>query len=103
MLPVQRPVAEASYTAASARCAAQGGLLWWPRNASEELAVEVWFGLLNQNHAVWLGMTRGSAAGASSEWTASDGATSIGLYPSSSTSSYAHWGSDHYASRGGIL
>ncbi len=96
----QHNVVGANHSTAWGRCDAQGGVLWWPRNASEELAVERWFGLLNNEHGIHLGITRGAAAGASSVWTASDGAATVGLYPSSTSGSYAHWGSDHYSSGG---
>jgi hypothetical protein len=34
----------ANYTNALQGCYQKGGMLWWPRNASEELAVEKYFG-----------------------------------------------------------
>jgi hypothetical protein len=91
----------ANHSSAEQWCDSQGGLLWWPRNASEELAVNRWFGLLNNNHAVWLGIARGGASGLGSNWTAADGETHVNMYPNTgSLSSYAHWGGDHFQSGG---
>jgi hypothetical protein len=92
----QYNVVGANHSSASSRCDSQGGLLWWPRNASEELAVNRWFGLLNNQHAILLGITRGSATGASSVWTASDGTTRVSNTPNSTLAGYAHWGADHF-------
>jgi hypothetical protein len=91
----------ANHSTAWGRCDAQGGVLWWPRNASEELAVERWFGLLNNEHGIHLGITRGAASGVGSSWTAADGSTAVVGYPSTAAgAAYAHWGSDHYSSGG---
>ena len=94
----------ANHSTAEEWCDSQGGMLWWPRNASEELAVERWFGLLNNNHAVFLGIARGDVAGWGSNWTASDGETPVNMYPNTgSTTAYAHWGGDQFQSGGAFF
>ena len=91
----------ANYSMAADKCDAQGGVLWWPRNASEELAVERWFGLLNQRGGIYLGIARGAASGIGSTWTAADGSSTVVSYPSTSAGQpYAHWGYDHHSSGG---
>ena len=91
----------ANYSMAADKCDAQGGVLWWPRNASEELAVERWFGLLNQRGGIYLGIARGAATGVGSTWTAADGSTTVVSYTSTGAGQpYAHWGYDHHSSGG---
>jgi hypothetical protein len=65
-------------SAAQSKCISDGGTLWLPRDSKEALAVESWFGLLNNRHTLWIGLNR-TSSGAS--WTPLDG----------STLSYTHW------------
>jgi hypothetical protein len=91
----------ANHSMAVDKCDAQGGMLWWPRNASEDLAVGRWFGLLHQRGGIFLGIARGAASGIGSTWTAADGISTIVSYTSTAAGQpYAHWGPDHHSSGG---
>lgn len=65
-------------TSAHSQCVSVGGSLWLPESSTQALAVESWFGLLNNRGGIWLGLSRTSSSG---PWTPMDG----------STLSYTHW------------
>jgi hypothetical protein len=65
-------------TAAQIQCVSVGGSLWLPQSSTQALAVESWFGLLNNRGGIWLGVNRTSSTG---PWTPMDG----------SVLSYTHW------------
>ena len=67
-----------THAAAWANCYALGGHMWYAKSEHEALAVQVYFGLVNAEDRIILGLNRTSGA---STWVTSDGAPL----------SYTHW------------
>ena len=68
----------ATHAIAWANCYALGGHMWYAKSVQEALAVQVYFGLVNAEDRIILGLNRTSG---SSTWVTSDGAPL----------SYTHW------------